>query len=589
MILRRFITKKGCDMLEQFRILAAALRLREFGVAELAQASGVAESTVQKTLQRKSKWFSNQLVPNGRRGGQPKRYKIDEEVVRGLLQGQVDALDLPKLDDGLGAALAEDTMCRVLPRVPSAERASLLATVHDHLQADGERSGKLEALRDLYRVLCDLVAVEAWLERWVAFGMEDEPQIGRIKRIKWTINALLSADEADRRKNEPSCMLAAAKSLSALPALTLMSVVRAGPFFLNVTPAPIERWWLAVPAGVWTLLRNEFWKELSGDLTEPNVLTSFVDLGSPPKPLPQNDTLGNIARGVVVDTNVMVGLMSDSPWLKKNPSAFEKGMAVIFDPAAGYRGLFDEPHSSADPKKIAEEIVRINADTSASGPMFVDGGIEIYSPPEGLLPTVKSMDFHFGLRRVMGAVLMPPGDDPQKKSYWREFVGLVLAGDERRRHTSAVERLTLNSDAGQMMHSLPRLPFNFGELIGQPMLLEGLYLPQFHNSRIQVRFNPGHTISVYDRAMLDDKLARADAKSGEVWWLDLDMNSGRILFAHVRQNSGDTMLQIPFDDLRYDFERRAFFLMKSPGVSENSDLAVAAARGKLERRPDRFH
>ena len=45
-------------VLEQFRIFYAALQLRQFTSKQLAEASGVAEGTVQKTLRRRKDLFS---------------------------------------------------------------------------------------------------------------------------------------------------------------------------------------------------------------------------------------------------------------------------------------------------------------------------------------------------------------------------------------------------------------------------------------------------------------------------------------------------------------------------------------------------
>src|SRR5262245_61097875 len=121
-------------MLEQFRILQAALRLREFTLSDLARESRVALGTVQKTLRRTAELFSSREgPPTGRRGSSPKIHSIRLDSVREALQAEADSISLPDLPPSLGARLAEDTLLRMFPRAKLEERADLIEAAEEHL------------------------------------------------------------------------------------------------------------------------------------------------------------------------------------------------------------------------------------------------------------------------------------------------------------------------------------------------------------------------------------------------------------------------------------------------------------------------
>jgi hypothetical protein len=77
--------------------------------------------------------------------------------------------------------------------------------------------------------------------------------------------------------------------------------------------------------------------------------------------------------------------------------------------------------------------------------------------------------------------------------------------------------------------------------------------------------------------MLDDRLVRDDAKSGEVWYLDVSIDTGAVTVAHMLQNNRGLMIEVPTGDLKYDPERRRFVLVKIPGVSMNPAIAASAS------------
>jgi hypothetical protein len=122
-------------MFEQFRILRAALRRRQFLISELALEIGVSEGTIQRTLHRRTDLFDKEDgPPTGRPGGRVNLYRIKEEAVRNALQIEADSIDLPQSDPALSRALAEDTLLNVLPRTSFEERLKLIEVAGNYIQ-----------------------------------------------------------------------------------------------------------------------------------------------------------------------------------------------------------------------------------------------------------------------------------------------------------------------------------------------------------------------------------------------------------------------------------------------------------------------
>src|SRR5947209_1795381 len=110
---------RATRVLEQFRIFQAALRLGQFTTKQLAEASGVAMGTVQKTLRRHEELFLDMPSKQAKgRGGQSRLRSVRAELLRAALQREADRPVLPPMpvaQDGspLGLLLARETLCTI--------------------------------------------------------------------------------------------------------------------------------------------------------------------------------------------------------------------------------------------------------------------------------------------------------------------------------------------------------------------------------------------------------------------------------------------------------------------------------------------
>lgn len=563
-------------MLEQFRILAAALRLREFGLAELAKESGIADGTVQKTVYRKKDLFPERPgARSGQRGGQPKRFGINENAIRALLQLEADSLELPSPDDDLTAALAEDTMCRLLPRVSPDEREGLLATVNDQLEASGPKSGVLEDLRVLYRALRDLVLVERWFSTHVVHVVPDAT------RPRYLINAILSAEDAEARRKDPAQSAAAVQLIDSLPA-DLRKIAVQTKSLLVENPAPVEHWWFAIPAAVWTVLGSAFWKELAADLIMPKVVD--VPLPSLAGPDVYVTAMHRDQRSIG-QTVYITELKTPVPVSK--PSARKPARV-----RGGLGGYFGGPHSkpyALDFQELADGLVRIRADYSKSTPMRAKRSLFMNRFRDDNSPLIASFDFHFGLRRLIGATLISDKVSSPAAHEWVQFLYLLIEGNESLVSKGSIDDWPFANLTERRQTPL-HLPRHFDRMINDVKWHDGLYLPQFSAGTIQIRLNPGHEIDVFEGVMIDDKLMRGgDAKTGEVWWLDVALDTGLLTVAHIQQGDRRLVIPVPFDDLQYDPERQGFVLLKNPTAFKIPDIASPEGMSNSESRPDRFH
>ena len=250
--------------------------------------------------------------------------------------------------------------------------------------------------------------------------------------------------------------------------------------------------------------------------------------------------------------------------------------------------------SAGDLQEMANGLVRVRADYSHSPAIAVSVPPSIgqaLKPPPG---TIESFDFNFGLRRVLGGTVAW-GSGPARMGMLHERHGAAPAPETRwiqyaeLRELGGASRLApLDSGAE---NTFP-LPSGFASLLRSVDSHDGIYLLQPDSPLIQVRLNPGHAIGVYDYGALnDERLAGAPAKSGEVWWLDFIAGTGQIVFAHMKQGDSKLLIQLPFDDLDYDPERKCFMIRKPPSATEDTGFAaaVALARTQETRIPGRFH
>jgi hypothetical protein len=567
-------------MLEQFRVLQAALRLGEFMIGDLARESGVAEATVQKTLRRRVDLFSSRNgPPTGRRGGQPKIYQIKATAVQAALQTEADAIPLAEPPEPLGIALAEDTLLRMLPRSRPEQRGRLIAVVDDHLKLAGATARNTHAnLFGLHHALRIVVTMKAWLA-----DLPEQEASPALQTVKGLLDDVLSIERRKARDQDAQSLAQTVERLERLPS-DLAKIATEAP----TAAAPIANWWLELPAAVWALLGNDLWSSVAGDLTKPELWLTPRQPEPEPAAIPAvygsmdapqyGDVMvidygreflsGKIAKAMAdgVRVNIPVGVKPYGGGLR----------------AAGYRreGLLPSYYpqfpvlSSVELADAMREIVRVHMDYSHSSPIPVRES----GPPgqSGEIPSrlVEYFDFNFGLRRVLGVTLTVARSDPfsignmgPRDSVWAQY------SDLRAVHGSF---LRTDSYAAEKYYRHLMDVASVGKLGAR----DGICLWPRDSQVIQIRLNPGHAIGVLDYGTLNEsRLANHDIRAGEVWWLDFVVETGQLISAHMRQSDSGALLQVPFDDLDYDSGRKCFVLRKLPSASQTPMIAAAMMRG----------
>lgn len=267
-------------MLEQFRIFQTALRLGQFTTKQLAEASGVVEGTVQKTVRRHKELFlSTEDKSTERRGRRRRRHSVRPELLRAAAQKEADRPVLPPLPMAAGGAslgrlLTQETLFAVLPYAKADERPALVAAAANHLDvADGSDDARAIAeLRDLLRSV--RILVEAQVDLVTLAGEEDSN--ASLNVALNAIEALLSFNERKKRDEDCNRRRQTELVLAALPSkLAALSLSAAGRF--NHRPS----WWLEVLSAAWLLLSHDRWKEITGDVSGAELARTIASLQHP--------------------------------------------------------------------------------------------------------------------------------------------------------------------------------------------------------------------------------------------------------------------------------------------------------------------
>jgi hypothetical protein len=230
-----------------------------------------------------------------------------------------------------------------------------------------------------------------------------------------------------------------------------------------------------------------------------------------------------------------------------NPGLANVGQLELYQPPS----LDDEIDFST------ENLIRVNLDVPFSSPVLKEEVDVAYLD----LSFTSRLVVGAGVRREKPSVFYPLGrpqptaTTPRAVPEWRYYSTLntrfshYLDVDELKSAISAYRSLEASGATGR--HSASRT-------------LNGICLGAMNN--IQIRLNPGSTIEVYDEHEFFGSVAplKEDGKIGEVWWLDFDTATGRLVQAHMQQTSSRIMVPIPFDDLDYDDARKCFVLRILP-------------------------
>jgi hypothetical protein len=559
-------------MFEQFRILRAALRRRQFLISELALEIGVSEGTIQRTLHRRTDLFDKEDgPPTGRPGGRVNLYRIKEEAVRNALQIEADSIDLPQSDPALSRALAEDTLLNVLPRTSFEERLKLIEVAGNYIQIAARAVDEaFHALFRLYSALRQIITSERVLR-------EHLPADAKQTSVVWLLEALQSAQQREARDQDSNHLEITADRLVKFPDDILSLDFRENEEMRGTS-------WLILQAAVADLLANAMWKNVAGDLVRPlaerlrhrqNVSTSDFDphvVAATAFFSPDPSENSPFGARVHVHGYSEPSRLTHFTWHGSARAIYGYGAIADWEiDASKNSGAFSE---------LAEGLVRIKADYSRTSPIPANQNAD---PSLRMAQRfIECFDFSFRFRRVVGAntlylrdLAAPRGNKPPDEQ-WVQYADIV-------RSTEPTGHLVLPS-------GLMRLPKYFSSLIQKPDEHEGVYLWRSGADLVQARLNPGHTIDVYSHdSLADTQYSIGETKSGEVWWIDFSRSTGALITAHVKQAGSNLLIPIPFDDLDYDPGRKCFVIRVIPRIGGASSVAGSVGMHWLDPRPDLFH
>jgi hypothetical protein len=246
-----------------------------------------------------------------------------------------------------------------------------------------------------------------------------------------------------------------------------------------------------------------------------------------------------------------------------------------------------------DMAQATESLVRIRADISRTSPVRVTAVSpqKIGSASSG---RIDSFDFNFELRRVVGAMIdisefrpAPAAiyNTPMREHVWgRLMQNLVWVeyGELRPRYgrgtvDNSFQYYSLNHHSDDSF----RRSLESSSRVHDIETKKGISLWDRETQLIQIRLNPGHSISVRDYGNLNEDILGAgnDSKSGEVWWLDFVAETGQLVSAYMQQSHSGAMIQIPFDDLDYDAGLKCFVLRNLPTISRTPMFPGGVAYG----------
>jgi hypothetical protein len=554
-------------MLEQFRIIQAALRLREkFTISDLARESGVAPGTVQKTLRRRTDLFTSvDGVPTGRRGSRPKLYHLNADTANTALQAAADEIPLPEVPPSLGVKLAEDTLVRVLPRAALEEREDLMEAVENQLalSTDATDQKLLTELQDLHHNLHILIAMQAWL---LGLFRQLREAVGYDATLA-SIEAVLTVKERQSRSEDAGRLARTAAAILSLPIDT--STLAANAASLRIDTAPVPAWWIQIPAAVWSVLRNKLWADVVGDLTNPEILyraaTPHFQLDHIPTDEPRTEILPARAGKVVFGRDIqrVIGKPNDPNLATLPPILIATAPVRYWPKHVGTSGqvLTTRPRSTfsafrpmyvspADLSLGIDGFVRVRLDYSVSPTILVGptGQIQFQESHSGSL---ECFDLNLTDRRAVGATLRLK--DPQEHAW-------VSYNEIRPRDGNFVYRHSLGLGTFGLIRFRDLDPALQALPVKEALCLWG------GSELLQIRLNPGYEIMVLDDgATSGARLMGGEVKWGEVWWLNINAETGDLISAHMQQQFGSgSLIQIPFDDLQYYPGRKCFILRTMP-------------------------
>lgn len=160
-------------MLERYKTLGAMLALGEFSISELAVLSGVRQSSVRTILRRETAYAEQTgTQPSGRRGGQPRRWRVRPEA-REQLRDELRELERLGVGPWIGVSeqepsavpeaiiAAQDVLLRAVPAAADpGERAELVKLAEAQLEIAAATSSENQLVGHHRRIAKLLIELE---------------------------------------------------------------------------------------------------------------------------------------------------------------------------------------------------------------------------------------------------------------------------------------------------------------------------------------------------------------------------------------------------------------------------------------------
>jgi hypothetical protein len=530
-------------MLEQFRMLEAALRLGKFTVVELVRESGVSAGTIQRMLHRRTDLFEKEKgLRTGRRGGQPKVYRVREGTIRVALQSAADEPILPplpskKTGEPLGVVLVEDTLLRLFPRADLADRRMLLSAADSQfaLAAKGSRVDLIGGLRELHRHLVTLVAYQDWLS-----GLPVSiSQTKHFAAVYETLESLLSIREREVRNVHKEQTDRTVRNLLALPfeLSAIVDLVRRQIGDEMKSP----RSWIDILSASWSLLSHSLWQNVVGDLTSASLVLDWAkrlpmsrhDQPTMPGPAVADQAVLVAGRAV----SVVSGPVLEVPTVRGRAVAVTADLTWgFYSSLANLRSEFRvifEPFQPGDPRNL-NVVVESGGDSS----------------PRPTLGKIAALDMDFTYRSITNAVVEAPHGTTIVLYKDLEFVSVpsLLARPHWRiegRLLSATSEVMIVPDAKSKLANV--------EWIGNVFIRIGFRQDQ----RLDVYADQGNQMTFgYGRGIYPER------KLGQVISMNVLASSGILTEANIEQPAGT--IRVPFGNLNYQSSRNCFILTAMP-------------------------
>jgi hypothetical protein len=565
-------------MLEQFRMLEAALRLGEFTAAQLAQESGVALGTVLKTLRRRADLFkSTKGARTGRRGGQPKTHRVRTEVVRAAMQSQVDHLKLPLpaatgTGEPLGLLLAKDTLLRVFPQADNSDRRRLLSAVESHfaLASRSAESAVLANLQGIHKQLLTLVTSQEWM-----LGLPSSIQkLKSYNAVLTAIEMMLSLAERRERDKDKARTKRAFETILLLP----MDVSAVADFVSrNFAHLAQPQWRLDVLSASWSLLSNPAWQDVAGDLIAPELLVD--NLPRIRVAIDQAELIDDIPK--MPDTGRRIAVTSLKRPPTKAPSA--QGDYVLKNEfgywarpvqVTGFRGFVTRV-AMGFPAGASFRIMIDRADLM----IFEETGGLLSFEPRRYLARIVGFDLDLTSKILTHAVVT--AHEPRRPSLMSFSISIPYS---QLRFWHALSPLSAGPSSAWYAPAELISDIDIGERAPPADFKAGVFQWTSFNEA-QIVLAAKDRVDVYSASPPDmifgfeqDFHTHSTPKIGEVIGIGVNLERGILVDAAILELQAGGLNKVPFENLEYQANRRCFLLHSVPRPWIGPPAGTAAVR-----------